>query len=174
MLAKTALMSLTQNGTRPQRITWRLRRWSFTSSRTIGSGSVGATVQLAAKCGVGRSGGMPNAILISLTSEDRRARPPIRSWSRGHPPYGLIECAAARIGTWAFKKRRTRSIVRCFSSAGSFYGYTVISACGASEATSIEVCSGCPGTSSGSTSTGVRQFRMTSRDTLYRKSGCTA
>jgi hypothetical protein len=31
--------------------------------------------QLAAKFGVGRSGGMPNAILISLTSEERRAPP---------------------------------------------------------------------------------------------------
>jgi len=38
----------------------------------------------------------------------------------------------------------------------------------------IEVCSGCPGASSGSTSIGVRQFLMKSRDTLYRKSGCTA
>src|SRR5438552_13325226 len=28
--------------------------------------------------------------LISLTSEERRARPPIRSWERGHPPYGLL------------------------------------------------------------------------------------
>ena len=35
---------------------------------------------LAAQCGVGRSDGMPNAIVISLTSEERRARPPIRSW----------------------------------------------------------------------------------------------
>jgi hypothetical protein len=49
----------------------------------------------------------------------------------------------------------------------------VISAFGASEARSIEVCKGCPGTSSGSTSIGVRQFLMKSRDTLYRKSGCT-
>ena len=37
-----------------------------------------ATFQLAAKFGIGRSGGMPNAILISLTSEERRARPHIR------------------------------------------------------------------------------------------------
>jgi len=83
---------------------------------------------------------------------------------------GLTEtadyCAAARIGTCVFRKRRTRSIVRCFSSSGSFHGNTVISAFGASEATSIEVCSGCPGTSSGSTSIGVRQFLMKSRDTL--------
>jgi hypothetical protein len=78
MLAKPALMSLTQNGTRPQRIPWRLRRWSFASSRTIGSGSVGAMFQLAAKLGVGRSGGMPNAIVISLPSEERRTRPHIR------------------------------------------------------------------------------------------------
>jgi hypothetical protein len=31
-------------------------------------------------------------------------------------------CAAARIGMCAFKKRRTRSIVRCLSSSGSFHG----------------------------------------------------
>jgi hypothetical protein len=30
------------------------------------------------KFGAGRSGGIPNAILISLTSEERRARPHIR------------------------------------------------------------------------------------------------
>jgi hypothetical protein len=42
--------------------------------------SVGATFQLAAKFGVGRSGGMPNAIVIALTSEARRARLHIRSW----------------------------------------------------------------------------------------------
>ena len=53
------------------------------------------------------------------------------------------------------QKRRTRAIVRCFSSAGSFHGYTVDPACGASEATSIEVCSGCDGMSSGSTRIGV-------------------
>jgi hypothetical protein len=39
---------------------------------------------------------------------------------------GLTEtsdyCAAARIGMCAFKKRRTRSIVRCLSSSGSFHG----------------------------------------------------
>ena len=51
-------------------------------------------------------------------------------------------CAAARNGMCARRKRRTRSIVRCFSSSGSFHGNTVISALGASEATSIEVQSG--------------------------------
>jgi hypothetical protein len=39
---------------------------------------------------------------------------------------GLTEtagyCAAARIGMSAFKKWRTRSIVRCLSSSGSFHG----------------------------------------------------
>lgn len=30
--------------------------------------------------------------------------------------------AAARIGTCALRKRRTRSIVRCLSSSGSFHG----------------------------------------------------
>jgi hypothetical protein len=33
---------------------------------------------------------MPNAIGIALTSEERRARPPIREWERGYPPDGLI------------------------------------------------------------------------------------
>jgi hypothetical protein len=65
------------------------------------------------------------------------------------PPYGLPYCAAAGIGTCAFNKLRTRLIVRCLSSSGSFHGNTVISAFGASEGTSIEVCRGCPGTSSG-------------------------
>ena len=83
----------------------------------------------------------------------------------------IAYCAAARIGMCARRKRRTRSIVRSFNSAGSFHGKTVISAFGASEATSIEVCSGCAGTSSGSTSIGVRQFPIKSRDTLYKKSG---
>ena len=48
---------------------------------------------------------------------------------------GPSYCAAARIGMCAWRKRRTRSIVRCFSSSGSFHGNTVISALGASEAT---------------------------------------
>src|ERR1700740_705149 len=80
------------------------------------------------------------------------------------PPLGLTYCAAGAyrrktlFGTCVVRKRRTRSIVRCFRSSGSFHGNTVISAFGASEATSIEVCSGCPGTSSGSTSIGVRQL----------------
>lgn len=36
--------------------------------------------------------------------------------------------AAARIGMCPLRKRRTRSIVRCVSSSGSFYGNTVITA----------------------------------------------
>jgi len=47
---------------------------------------------------------------------------------------GPSYCAAARIGMCAWRKRRTRSIVRCFSSSGSFHGNTVISALGASKA----------------------------------------
>src|SRR5262249_45951318 len=86
---------------------------------------------------------------------------------------GALYCAAAAIGTCARRKLRTRLIVRSFSSAGSRHGKTVISAFGASEATSIEVCSGCAGVSSGRTSIGVRQLRMKSRDTLYKKSGFT-
>lgn len=75
-------------------------------------------------------------------------------------------CAAAFIGTCALRKRRTLPIVRSFSSGGSRHGNTVISALGASEATSIEVCSGWAGVSSGSTSIGVWQFLMNSRGTL--------
>src|SRR5215831_8148688 len=75
MLAKPTLMSLAQNGTRPQRMTVRPRSWSLGLKPTIGSGSVGATFQLAAKFGIGRSGRIAKRILISLTSEERRARP---------------------------------------------------------------------------------------------------
>ena len=45
------------------------------------------------------------------------------------------------------EKRRTLSIVRCFSSSGSFQGNTAMSAFQASEATSTEVCSRYIGTS---------------------------
>ena len=37
-----------------------------------------------------KQAGRPPALVIALTSEERRARPPIRSWSRGHPPDGLL------------------------------------------------------------------------------------
>src|SRR6516165_10548412 len=42
-----------------------------------GRESVGATFQLGGKFGVGRSGGIRKTSLISLTSDDRRARPHI-------------------------------------------------------------------------------------------------
>ena len=57
-------------------------------------------------------------------------------------------------------------IVRSLRSDGSLHGNTVISEFGASEATPIEVCSGCAGVSSGRTRIGVWQLRMKSRDTL--------
>jgi len=72
-------------------------------------------------------------------------------------------CAAARIGICDLRKVRTRLIVRALSSGGSRHGKTLISAFGASDATSIEVCSGCDGVSSGKTRIGVRQFLMNSR-----------
>ena len=71
------------------------------------------------------------------------------------------------------RKVRTRLIVRALSSGGWRHGKTVTSAFGASDATSIDVCSGCDGVSSGKTRIGVRQFLMNSRGTLWRKSGCT-
>src|SRR6516225_6249500 len=90
---------------------------------------------------------------------------------------GLAEtagyCAAARIGMRDLRNVRTRLIVRALSSGGSRHGKTVVSAFGASDATSIEVCNGCDGVSSGRTRIGVRQFLMNSRGTLKRKSGCT-
>src|SRR5712671_7341112 len=75
MLAKPTLRSLAQNGTRPHRNRSRLRSPALESYRTTGSGSVGATFQLGGKLGVGRFGGIEKTSLISLTSEDRRARP---------------------------------------------------------------------------------------------------
>ena len=59
-------------------------------------------------------------------------------------------------------------MVRAFSSGGSFQGNTVISAFGASEATSIETWSGCAVTSSGSTSIGVWQDFAKSREILAK------
>src|SRR5271169_3037476 len=56
-------------------MTSRLRWRSLGSKRTTGSGSVGATFQLGAMLGVSRSGGILKTSLISLTSEERRARP---------------------------------------------------------------------------------------------------
>src|SRR5438552_3339969 len=44
MFAKPTLMSLAQNGTRPHRITSKLRSPALASYRTTGSGSVGANV----------------------------------------------------------------------------------------------------------------------------------
>ena len=45
------------------------------TSRPTSNGSVGATFQLAAKLGVGRSGGIRKTNLISVTSEESRTRP---------------------------------------------------------------------------------------------------
>jgi len=64
------------------------------------------------------------------------------------------------------RNARARLIVRALSSGGSRHGKTVISALGASDATSIEVGSGCDGVSSGKTRIGVRQLLMKSRGTL--------
>ena len=87
------------------------------------------------------------AILVGITYGIQPYAAP--STSRGFfGGSGSTTYARNRGPSSASEKRRTRSIVRCFSSAGSFHGYTVISAFGASEATSIEVCSGCAGTSS--------------------------
>src|SRR3954453_4702100 len=75
-------------------------------------------------------------------------------------------CAAARIGRCDLRKVRTRLIVRALSSGGSRHGKTVISELGASDATSIDVCSGCDDVSSGRTRIGVRQPAMNERGTL--------
>jgi hypothetical protein len=50
----------------------KLRSPAFASYGTTGSGSVGATFQLAAMFGGGRRGGIEKTSLISLTSEERR------------------------------------------------------------------------------------------------------
>src|SRR5580700_1581397 len=78
------LMSLAQYGTRPHRIRSSVRCWTFGSYRTIGRLSVGATFQLGAKFGVGYSGGIRNAILISETSVSSLARPHMPYLPRPH------------------------------------------------------------------------------------------
>src|SRR4029077_15162359 len=75
MLANPTLRSLAQYGTRPHLSTSRLRSPALASYRTTGRGSVGATFQLGGKFGVGRCGGIEKTSVISLTSEERRARP---------------------------------------------------------------------------------------------------
>jgi len=74
--------------------------------------------------GVPRDGGAFRAGLANYS---------IRAWSRS----GLAICYRAVPCVWI--KLRTRSIVRSFSSGGDFQGNTVISAFGASEATSTDV-----------------------------------
>src|SRR5690348_13317482 len=80
MFANPTLMSFAQNGTRPQRMTSRLRCPALVLCRTTGKSSVGAAFQLAGMLGVGRSGGIEKTSLISLTSEERRARPHMRGY----------------------------------------------------------------------------------------------
>src|SRR4051794_16190095 len=92
-----------------------------------------------------------------------------RSWDMASDsPFngGAGYCAALRIGTFDLRNVRTRLIVRALSSGGSRHGKTVISALGASDATSIDVCSGCDDVSSGRTRIGVRQPAMNERGTL--------
>src|SRR5438132_12883439 len=120
---------------------------------------------------------LPFAIHVGIPARaEVQGKPAVRSL-RTPLSTGLTEtvdyCAAARIGICDLRKVRTRLIVRALSSGGSRHGKTLISAFGASDATSIEVCSGCDGVSSGKTRIGVRQFLMSSRGTLNRKSGCT-
>ncbi len=86
--------------------------------------------------------------------------------AKGLPDAVRITSAALRIGTCDLRNVRTRLIVRALSSGGSRHGKTVISALGASDATSIDVCSGCDDVSSGRTRIGVGQLAMNSRDTL--------
>jgi hypothetical protein len=63
-----------QNGARPERIKSKVRSPALASKRTIGNWSVAAAFQLGGKFGVGRCGGIEKTSLISLTSEERRAR----------------------------------------------------------------------------------------------------
>src|ERR1700675_2443333 len=77
MVENPILMSLAQYGTSPHRIRSSVRCSGFPSYRTIGRLSVGATFQLGGKLGVGYSGGILNAILISETSVSSFARPHI-------------------------------------------------------------------------------------------------
>src|SRR5712691_13265869 len=75
MVENPILMSFAQYGTRPHRIRSSVRDPALGSYRTMGRLSVGATFQLGAKLGVGYSGGIRKAILISDTSVSSLARP---------------------------------------------------------------------------------------------------
>ena len=77
----------------------------------------------------------------------RNPRAARRTGRQRLPPYCAAPCVWMNV--------RTRLTVRSFRSGGDFHGKTVISAFGASEATSTDVWWGCDGTSSGSTRIGV-------------------
>src|ERR1700722_5275543 len=77
MVEEPIFRSLAQYGTKPPRIRSPPRPPALLSQRTMGRLSVGATFQLGAKFGAGRSGGMRNAILISLKSVESLTRPHI-------------------------------------------------------------------------------------------------
>jgi hypothetical protein len=85
MLPKPTLMSLAVRDQAPaQHIEAALRGLGVVAHD--GQESVGATFQLGGKLGVGRFGGIEKTSLISLTSEERRARPHMRgniAWRSG-------------------------------------------------------------------------------------------
>src|SRR6266571_3590776 len=85
MVENPILMSFAQYGTSPHRIRSSVRDPAFGSCRTMGRLSVGATFQLGGKFGVGYSGGIRNAILISDTSVSSFARPHIAILPAGFP-----------------------------------------------------------------------------------------
>src|SRR5438132_1079464 len=77
----------------------------------------------------------------------------------------------AEAGRCARRNERISRTAKGIRSLGSFHGYMLTSAFGASIAASIATAYGCAGMSSGRISTGVWQLRTKSRVTVKTKSG---
>src|SRR6185295_13006432 len=77
----------------------------------------------------------------------------------------------AEVARWALRNDRIWRTASGIRSLGSFHGYMLTSAFGASMAHSIATLYGCAGTSSGRINTGVWQVRTKSRVTVKTKSG---
>src|SRR5215471_2485078 len=92
---------------------------------------------------------------LSLRRSEPARTPRFRRRSSSHDRRLTTDATLA--GKCAFRNLRTRLMVRAFSSGGSFQGYTVTSAFGASEATSTDAWYACAGVSSGRTRKGVWQ-----------------
>jgi len=117
-------------------------RWSFRIIADDRSGSVGATFQLRHNAAsAARRHAERDRDLADVGGKAGAATHPVMG--ARSPAYGSFS-ARRRASHMGLQEAAHPVIVRCFSASGSFHGYTVISAFGASEATSIESAADAP------------------------------